>query len=146
MVFALAVAFGAPLATLVLVCVLVAWMVRALGSASAYPSPLMVATLAVCAWTIVYACGVWSGGLAAARAASDICGPGAYASPPTTDQVLPLSHQCVPVVGPARELVPAVINPLLFVTAAVGGGATLAAFVVVERGATRPGPTAKKTI
>jgi hypothetical protein len=139
MVFVLVASFGGPLAALVMVCVLVAWIVRALGPSRAYPSPLTVATLAACAWMLVYAGGVWAGGLAAPRSASDVCGPGDYASPPTREQLLPLSHECVPVVGPARELVPAVVNPLLSVTAAVGGTATLSTLVASRRAARRTG-------
>ena len=143
MFFVLIATLGGPLAALVLVGVLVACVVRALGTRRAYPSPLMVATFSACVWVLVYTGGVWSGDLAVARAASDLCGPGDYTtSPAMREQVLPLSHTCVLVAGPPRELVPAVVNPLLLATAAIGGVATLAAVVLAHRAARLPGPPA----
>lgn len=63
---------------------------------------------------VVHLSGVWSGHFLDLRPTSDYCSRAELGEPPITWSFFPLSHRCHYVGGGSQELVPAYVNPVLF--------------------------------
>ncbi|MCG5472293.1 hypothetical protein LADH09A_000117 [Micromonospora sp. LAH09] len=98
------------------------------------------AVLALAAATVVYAHGVWVGHFLDLRATTGYCPAKPLASTSTSAHLLPLRHTCHYADGTTGELVPAYVNPILFLCLAVGVACTALAVRSARRTA-RPSPT-----
>ncbi|PYC71929.1 hypothetical protein C7C45_09840 [Micromonospora arborensis] len=69
---------------------------------------------------VVYLHGVWTGHLIDLRAVSEFCPAKPLASTSTSVDVLPLRHLCHYADGTTNDLVPAYVNPIVFLCLALG--------------------------
>ncbi|MGI5522744.1 hypothetical protein ACQEUX_17700 [Micromonospora sp. CA-259024] len=86
---------------------------------------------------VIYLHGVWAGHFLDLRATSEYCSAKPLGSTPTSTDWVPLRHLCRYADGTTSNLVPAYVNPIVFLCLAAGVACT----ALAVRAARRPGRT-----
>lgn len=88
---------------------------RNLLPARVWAAWLQGAVLSLCLAVLSYSAGVWSGGLFYLADIEDLCRDKPLGNPGTSESLFPLHNSCHYADGTTVDLVPGLVNPLVFV-------------------------------